>query len=233
MKSNIYHPVRPQLIIYDLDGTLIDSVHEIYTALNLAIQDTLQLSIELAQVQQWIGNGSLKLVERALAHLTNGTAPDKALFEHCHSRFLYFYDLHLDQPSTLYPYTQELLAFVKSLGIPQAIATNKPQQFVPTILKNIGIYPYFDAIVGGNSLPKRKPDSLPLNYLCQRFYCAPQNALMIGDSSADALSAHAAGIPCWLVEQGYNQGSHLKELPSEQVFKDTHELFKYIHCHFG
>jgi phosphoglycolate phosphatase len=225
MKNN----ARPQLIIYDLDGTLIDSVHEIYSALNLAIQDTLQLSITLEQVRQWIGNGSLKLVERAMAHFSGHTAPDKSLFERCHQRFLHFYALNLDQPSTLYPYTQELLAFVKTLGIPQAIATNKPQQFVPAILKNIGIEHYFDAIVGGNSLPTKKPDPLPLNYLCQRFHCAPQNALMIGDSSADAGSAFAAQIPCWLLEQGYNQGSDLKQLPSQQVFKDTHELFKYMH----
>ncbi len=227
MKNN----ARPQLIIYDLDGTLIDSVHEIYAALNLAVQDTLQRNIALQHVRQWIGNGSIKLVERAVISLTGQSTPAKSLLEHCHQRFLHFYAQQLDQPSTLYPYTQELLSFVKSQGIAQAIATNKPQQFVPDILKNIGIYHYFDAIVGGNSLPQKKPDPLPLRYLCQRFYCAPQNTLMIGDSSADAASAFAAGIPCWLLEQGYNQGTDLKQLPSQKVFKDTHELFNYIHCH--
>lgn len=223
---------RPQLIIYDLDGTLIDSVPDIARALDLAVQTTLALTVTCDQVKPWIGNGSVTLVERAVSFLTDNPIPDTRLVDETHRQFLYFYSEHLDQPAAVYPGTLELLTLVKSQGIAQAIATNKPQQFVPAILKNAGLYPYVDAIVGGNSLPHKKPHPLPLTFLCNRFYCQPQNALMIGDSAADAASAFAAQVPCWLLEQGYSQGLDLKTLNAERVFKDTQALLAHFQQHF-
>ena len=220
----------PQLVIYDLDGTLIDSVPDIARALAQAVTDIAHhQGVEAEQVRLWVGNGSLMLVSRALDHL--GIAQKQR--DITHTRFLHHYGQHLSQGSKTYPGTYKLLQFFKARGVPQAIATNKPQQFVPPLLKHHGIYGFFDAIVGGNSLPTKKPSPLPLLVLCQRFYCSPTNALMIGDSQADAQSAQAANIPCWLLEQGYGQGINLHNLGAQRVFSTTQTMLNFVQASYN
>lgn len=222
----------PQLVIYDLDGTLIDSVPDIARSLNQALQEAGYKTVACAHVGLWIGNGSLMLVTRALTHLN---IPANIL-EAIHSRFLHHYnaqvkssDTNNAMPPKTFAGTHELMALFARHGIPQAVATNKPQQFVPGILKAEGLAPFVSAIVGGNSLPECKPSPMPLLSLCARFHCPPANAIMIGDSTADAKSAQNAGIPCWLIEQGYAQGADLHQLGAQSVFKNTQQLLEAVY----
>lgn len=215
---------KPHLIIYDLDGTLIDSAPDLHISLNLALETIPRASVTLAQVHTWIGNGSLKLVARALDYLRQDLEQDSQLLADTHQRFLWHYQHNLNSASRLYDGTKDLLSYIFQQGIPQGICTNKPQQFVPAIIRKLEIADYIKAIVGGNSLPERKPHPLPLEYLCRRFSCQPKNALMIGDSTSDIHSAQQAGIPCYLLEQGYAQGVNLHELGAERVFKNTQQL---------
>ena len=224
----------PQLVIYDLDGTLIDSVPDIAHAMNCALQALYDTQAPLATVSHWVGNGSLKLVSRALAFARHDqpraqqASHDDAALEELHQCFLDYYGQHLGTPSPVYDGTHALLAFFHGKGVPQAVATNKPQQFVPRLLKSTGLAPYISALVGGNSLPEKKPHPMPLQSLCRRFQCPPGNALMIGDSQSDALSASSAGIPCWLLEQGYAQGVKLNELGAEHLFANTQALLDHL-----
>lgn len=213
-----------QLVIFDLDGTLVDSVPDIAQGLNATLNELYTAHAPVSDVRQWVGQGSLMLVERAITALQQ----DPQTLTLAHARFLHHYQQSLNVGSQLYPGTNALLEHFKSLGIPQVICTNKPQQFVPDILKSLRIDTYFSAIIGGNSLRERKPSALPLEQLCQQFYCKPQNALMIGDSQADSQSAHAAGIPCWLLKQGYSQGVDLNTLPAERVFETTKDAVSYL-----
>ncbi|WP_053980071.1 HAD hydrolase-like protein [Marinagarivorans algicola] len=222
----------PQLVIYDLDGTLIDSVPSIALALNNTLQQALMPRVSEQQVRLWVGNGSLMLIRRALEALQ----ADLKQLDRIHQHFLDHYGRQVQSSpdaaassttSSTFAGTHELMALFKRHGVAQAIATNKPQQFVPAILSAEGLMPFVSAIVGGNSLPECKPSPLPLLTLCSRFHCPPSRALMIGDSTADAKSAQHAGIPCWLVEQGYAQGIDLQQLGAQSVFKDTRQLLHY------
>lgn len=203
-----------QLVIYDLDGTLIDSVPDLCRALCAALGDLHLPKVEIAQVQQWVGNGSLKLVERAI----NACGANERLLADAHTRFLSHYRAYLKTPSPMYDGVKSTLHTLWRRGIAQAIATNKPQQFVPALLNQLAIAHTIQAVVGGNTYPARKPDPLPLTALLARFQCPPENALMIGDSRSDAHSAAAANIRCWLLEQGYSQGEDLHALGAERVF---------------
>lgn len=222
--------ILPQLFIYDLDGTLIDSVPNISKAINLALQEAFSIQAPIGEVRTWVGNGSLKLAARALSFAQdpsdNSPASERALAA-LHHRFLHYYGQNINSPNPVFEGVHELLKLIHKTGTPQAVATNKPQQFVPSLLKNEGLAPYISAIVGGNSLPERKPHPLPLEYLCRRFHCQPSQAVMIGDSASDAISAKNAGIPCWLVEQGYSQGVDLQQLGAQEVFKDMQKLLGY------
>lgn len=203
-----------QLVIYDLDGTLIDSVPDLRNALCAMLKDIKLEPVDTAEVKHWIGNGSLKLVERALRARN---ASDTRLAD-AHNLFLAHYSAHLDTPSPMYDGVKHTLNTLWREGVAQAIATNKPQQFVPVLLKQLGISHTIAAIVGGNTYPSKKPDALSLTALLDRFQCPASCALMIGDSRSDARAAQAANIPCWLLEQGYSQGEDLHTLGAEKVF---------------
>lgn len=209
-----------QLVIYDLDGTLIDSVPDLCHALCTMLSDMQLEGVAVTEVQQWIGNGSLKLVERAL-HARGGS--DTQLPE-AHHLFLAHYRAHLHTPSPMYDGVKSTLTTLWQKGIAQAVATNKPQQFVPVLLNQLGIAHTIGAIVGGNTYATKKPDALPLTALLNRFQCPASHALMIGDSRSDALSAKAANIRCWLLEQGYSQGENLHALGAEHVFATFNDM---------
>lgn len=226
----------PQLFIYDLDGTLIDSVPSISQAINLALQETFAITAPEALVRSWVGNGSKMLASRAhtYAKQTLGEAATTShTLDALHHGFLHHYACHINSPNPVFEGVRTLLNRIDCAGIAQAIATNKPQQFVPALLKNAGLTPYVSAIVGGNSLPERKPHPMPLEYLCRRFNCQPHQAIMIGDSESDAMSAQRAGMPCWLVEQGYSQGIDLHKLGAQKVFKDMQVLLSHVETLFS
>lgn len=209
-----------QLVIYDLDGTLIDSVPDLCHALCAMLGDLKLEAVEISEVQQWIGNGSLKLVERAL----RARGGRDTQLSNAHNLFLAHYRAHLHHPSPMYDGVKNALTTLWQKGIAQAIATNKPQQFVPVLLTQLDIAHTIGAIVGGNTYPTKKPDALPLTALLNRFQCPVSHALMIGDSRSDALAAKAANIRCWLLEQGYSQGEVLHALGAERVFTTFNDM---------
>ena len=220
----------PQAIIFDLDGTLVDSVPDLSRALNEALADLAKttgaesLQVAAEQVRLWVGNGSRKLVERALLHLEVPIGQVDTV----HGYFLQRYEKCVCEESFLYKGVLELLKACQQLNLPMALVTNKPIGFVPALLNKLGIDEFFDVQLGGDSLAEKKPSGLPLLHAAQHLNVLPSRCLMVGDSAADRASAKHAGVPCVLLEQGYNQGQDLSLLQPEWLLKDVMSLLSEL-----
>lgn len=208
-------------VIFDLDGTLVDSVPDLALALNHALAQLSLPSVTEAQVRLWVGNGSRKLVERSLdAHNLNKDAHLESL----HRAFLTSYKQFLCADSKLYDGVKETLTGLSDKGIALGLVTNKPIAFVPELLKALNIEHFFQVIVGGDSLPEKKPSPLPLIHVASALGLATEKCLMVGDSRSDVVSAQGANMPCVLLEQGYNQGQDLRVLHADWLLADVREL---------
>ncbi len=223
----MFNEALPKAFVFDLDGTLVDSVPDLTWALNAALKEMQLPSVSEAQVRTWVGNGSVKLVQRAVFHLL-GEGAAVSVNTDLHDGFLKHYKTAVCQHSTLYPGVLALLAHIKQLALPMVLVTNKPFAFVPPLLKALGIEHYFSLMLGGDSLTEKKPSPEPLLHGAQHLQIAPQDCLMVGDSLADFQSARAANMPILLLEQGYNQGVNLANLEPDYLLADINQLIGLI-----
>ncbi|MBA6418455.1 phosphoglycolate phosphatase [Pseudomonas sp. 5Ae-yellow] len=195
----------PRLVMFDLDGTLMDSVPDLAAAVDqmLALRNRPPAGIE--RVRDWVGNGAAVLVRRALAddmqHAdVNDTEAQSALadFLRCyagdHSR------------TQLYPGAAELLAALQANGVKLALVTNKPERFLPELLTEKGLAGRFAWLVGGDTLPVQKPDPGALLWVMQQAGVSAGQSLFVGDSRNDVRAAKAAKVPVVAVSYGYNHG---------------------------
>jgi len=211
--------------IFDLDGTLVDSVPDITRAINLALKALKRPTCEEGDVRHWIGNGAKALVRRAVS---SGFRPTidvpQRLLEETHTQFLKYYSDTLCESSTLYPGVKETLAELKSIGYPLAIATNKPARFIAPICETLEINTFFSICVGGDSLPEKKPSPLPLAHLCHQLNKQAHHCIMVGDSKNDILAAKAAGMRSIGLTYGYNYGESISQYRPDWVFDDFSEI---------
>lgn len=211
-------------IIFDLDGTLVDSVPELAVALNHALQVLEFATVEEALVRSWVGNGSVKLVERALEHGANNTRENVSRL---HQQFLLSYEAVLSQKCVLYPGVKSLLTHLHQQEKTLVLLTNKPIQFVPELLIKMGVAHLFALVLGGDSLAQKKPHPLPLFHIMETLNVNSSQCLMVGDSRSDIVCAQQAGVDSVALLQGYNQGIDLATLEPTYVF-DTIESFGKI-----
>lgn len=212
--------LEAKLVIFDLDGTLVDSVPDLAVAVDNMLAHYQLPTAGLERVQHWVGNGSLKLVERALMHAQQHADNLSA----AHAVFLQAYTDTHHAYSRLYPAVPELLSALQARDIKMAIATNKPQQFILPILQAFNIAEYFDWIVGGDFLSVKKPDPYHLFYICEKAAMPPTDAIMVGDSRADIDAANAALMDNILLRQGYGQGMDLSSLGAMLILDDIAAL---------
>ena len=130
--------------------------------------------------------------------------------------------------TTLYPGVQEGLDALKSAGFPLVCVTNKSERFTLPLLAQMRLDGYFAIVVCGDTLPRRKPDPLPLTYACERLGVAPREMLMIGDSVNDAQAARAAGCPVFCVPYGYNEGADVRGLDVDAIVETLFDAAKLI-----
>ncbi|AKH69199.1 phosphoglycolate phosphatase [Spongiibacter sp. IMCC21906] len=195
-------------LLFDLDGTLIDSVPDLAAAVDASLEKHLYVPAGEKRIREWVGNGARKLVQRALAfaleieedRVTAGQV-DELL-----ASFFDFYAAATCERTCLYPGVLDSLEYWQQQGIAMACVTNKPERFSATILAGLKLDHYLPVLVGGDTLPQRKPDPAPLLLACERLGVAPENALMVGDSVNDVKAARAASIPVACVSYGYNHG---------------------------
>jgi phosphoglycolate phosphatase len=187
------------LLVFDLDGTLVDSAADLRAALNQMLRERGRPSLSLPQVKRMIGDGAAALVARALA-ASGGDPADAA---GALPRFIELYEADAVRLSRPYPAVPETLAALRRLGYRTAICTNKPQHATLTVLEGLGLLPLFDAVAGGDRFPVRKPDPGHLSGLIGALGARAEAAAMIGDSENDAAVARGAGLPLVLMRYGY------------------------------
>jgi phosphoglycolate phosphatase len=191
------------LAIFDLDGTLIDSIGDIHRAVNEMLVELGQVPLPLPEVRRMVGDGAGVLIDRVLAARPDARiAPPDAL-----ARYLTCYEADPLGLTTLYPGVPETLALLHDRGIRLALSTNKPERPSRAILEHFDLADHFERIVGGDSLPWRKPDRRMLDTIVEALGEATDAAVLIGDSEVDAETATAAGMGFILMSYGYRRGS--------------------------
>ncbi|HET7730692.1 MAG TPA: phosphoglycolate phosphatase [Usitatibacter sp.] len=203
-------------VIFDLDGTLVDSAGEIATALNRTLQELGRGSMARAEVESLIGKGVRSLVERALAR--NGGASERldAIVE----RFEAHYAQTVATQSVLFKGVQPGLTLLKEHGVPMGVVTNKPRFFTELLLEQLGVTRFFGSVVAGDDGFTRKPAGDMLVAAARQLACEPAATLMIGDSDNDVLAARNAGCPVWCVPYGYNEGRAPEALDCDRLVPD-------------
>ncbi len=201
--------VKPQAIIFDLDGTLIDSAPDILAATNQMLAALGLPDASLAEVSAWIGNGSKKLVERALQNKYVefiDAESNKTFFTIAWENWNDAYRANVAQHTKVYDGVEACLTRCEQLAIPMALITNKPIEFTHSILRGLVWENRFELILGGDSLQQKKPAPEPLLHACAQLQVEPESALMVGDSKNDIQAARAANMPVIAVSYGYNHG---------------------------
>ncbi len=171
------------VLLFDLDGTLVDSAPDLALAVNQTLAKLDQTPFDENTIRGWVGNGALTLISRALSGSKNinpdlnNTLIDKAL-----AVFLAYYQDCVCNKSALYTGVKETLFSLKSRGYRLAIITNKPEDFITPILQTLGLIDLFELQLGGDSLPERKPHPMPLLKACKQLDVSVEQCVMIGDS---------------------------------------------------
>lgn len=197
-----------QAAAFDLDGTLVDSIPDLAASAN-AMRMELGLSeLPRETVQSYVGDGIGVLVHRALTDSRNGQA-EEALWQQGFTAFVRHYGANIANATRPYPQTEAGLGLLKSLGIPLAVVTNKSEMLAVKLLKDLNLDHYFSIVVGGDTLPERKPSPEPLRYVADVLGVECQNMLMVGDSHNDIIAAKAAGCVSVGVTFGYGDMQEL------------------------
>lgn len=187
------------LVIFDLDGTLVDSAAAIAEAVNRTLVDWKLRTYDVKTITDWVGEGSRQLITYAFKDAGSDADIDDVM-----PGFLKHYEeTALDGPA--YDGVVDTLKALHERGVRLAVCTNKNEEFVRPLLEVRGMLPYIDDIVGGNTLPERKPSGVPLKYLAGKAGVPLDRVLMVGDSESDVLSAKDAGVAVAMVSYGYRK----------------------------
>lgn len=210
-----------KLLIFDLDGTLINSIPDLALAINKML-DSLELEpIPFETIKNFIGNGAKTLVSRSLSFTNQNNSEE--LFEFAFPKFMDFYKNNPCEKTLLYPGVNDTLQYLKDEDYKMVICTNKPVDFVEPILEKLEIKKYFDSWIGENSLDEKKPSAVPLNHLADQANIPIENCLMIGDSKNDILAANNAKMESVGITYGYNYNEDITKYNPTVVLNDfTH-----------
>ncbi|QGU33818.1 phosphoglycolate phosphatase [Thermochromatium tepidum] len=215
--------LQPKMILIDLDGTLVDSVPDLAYCVDAMLARLGRPARGEAAVRTWVGNGVERLVRRALSGRLDGE-PDEADYQRAYPIFLELYAENTCNRSALYPGVREGLEFLREAGYPLGCVTNKAARFTEPLLQQLGIRDFFSIVISGDSLPRQKPDPLPLIHAAGHFGVKPEESLMIGDSVSDVTAARAAGFRIICTSYGYNHGIDIRESDPDIVIDSFIEL---------
>lgn len=216
---------RISTFIFDLDGTLVDSVPDLAHALNATLHDMGLPNYPETTIRHWVGNGARMLVERGLSGSTSiSHGQSNAQVGAALDKFLAHYRALVCQYSALYNGVFDTLATLKRKQYNLALVTNKPEEFIPPILNAYSLNDMFLVTVGGDSLPEKKPSPLPLLYVSDTLNVNPEACIMVGDSKNDIQAAKAANMRCVGLTYGYNYGEDIAIHEPDWVFNCFSQL---------
>jgi phosphoglycolate phosphatase len=213
----------PELVLLDLDGTLVDSIPDLAWSVNKTLLELSLPERELHSIRNWVGNGLEKLLHRSLTNDFNGEA-EATLFEKASSLFMSVYSQNMCNLSTCYPGVREGIDHLKEKNIKLGCVTNKRGQFVGPILEKLGLMNDMSIVIAGDTLAKKKPDPLPLLHAASHFNKDPKQSLMVGDSESDVKAARAANFQIVCVSYGYNHGRDIHETKPDAVIDSIADL---------
>ena len=211
-------------VIFDLDGTLVDTAGEIAVALNATFADAGLPALTGAAVEALIGRGVRSMVERALAQ---AGAAGRDLDEMV-GRFEGHYAAVVGTRAELFPGAMRGLRRLEAAGYRMSVVTNKPRYFTERLLARLEVDRMFAGVVAGDDGIRRKPHGDMLVEACRRMDAAPENALMIGDSDNDVVAARAAGCTVWCVPYGYNEGRPPDTLACDRLVATLEEAAELL-----
>lgn len=215
------------LILFDLDGTLIETAPEIADAVNDTLVQFDRAPVTQQQVNDWIGHGTRELLIQALAFTGQTTADavrQSDAFKPIEQVFGQHYQARCGTRSHLYPHVRETLQALRVAGVKLVVVTNKEGRYTQTVLDAHQMTPLFDRVVSGDTLPVKKPNPAAIDDCLQRFGVARERALFVGDSSIDVATARNAGITVWALPYGYNMGQPIESCHPDRVIPDFSAL---------
>ncbi len=198
----------PKLVLFDLDGTMVDSVPDLSFSLDRTLETLGIKPRGIESARRWVGNGVERLVKRGLTDDLN-KEPDPELFQKAIVLFRRIYSENTSQRSTVYPGVFRGLKYLERQGVHRACVTNKAEQFTRPLLEALGLAPYMELTICGDTLPKSKPDPMPLLHASAFFSADTAECIMVGDSVHDVQAAKAAGYKSVAVPYGYNHGNDI------------------------
>lgn len=207
-----------ELLLFDLDGTLVDSAFDLYRAMNMSLKVLNLPLVTEQQVRTWIGKGTALFCQSTLEYLTGEVDPRQ------HSQLLAtFLEIYNAEPCVDTQPFQGVLPFLqwaKGQQKKMICVTNKPEQPARAILDTLGMHDYFIDVIGGDRFEKRKPDPIQLLYCVDEYQLEKSQVLMFGDSSNDVEASRRAGIDCIVVRYGYNHGEDIADCLPQEVVDD-------------
>lgn len=212
-------------VLFDLDGTLLDTAGDISLALRRAMAEHGWPAVPEADVRRMIGRGAPTLVTRAAT--SQGRTLEPALHAAVLDRFFHHYGaLQTDDEVAAEPYpgARDAVHRVHAAGLKVAVVTNKQQVFAVGLLRRMGFIEAVDLVVGGDTCERRKPDPQPIQHACQVLGVSLAETLMVGDSVNDVSAARAAGVPVVCVPYGYNEGNDPRTLDCDALVDTLAEL---------
>ena len=215
------------LVMFDLDGTLMETASELSDALNDTLADLGCAPVAETRVGDWIGNGTAELLIRGLAEST-GQAPQSLRGSELARRALALFDLHYERRcgtrSRLYPQAVQVLQWLRARSVRLAVVTNKDGRFTRRLLDSHRLTSLLDLVVAGDTVARKKPAPDGIAHCLAQLQVAATRALFVGDSAVDVASARNAGVAVWAVPDGYNQGLPIASARPDRVIQGLADL---------
>jgi phosphoglycolate phosphatase len=214
---------RPEMVLIDVDGTLVDSVPDLAYCVDAMMSELGMPERGEKRVRHWVGNGVERLVKRALVNQLDGE-PDEALFSKALPVFEALYRENTSKRSRLYQGVKEALDFLKTTGVRLGCVTNKASQFTLPLLQDLGVHDYFEIIICGDMVERKKPDPMPLLQAAEQLETEAKASMMLGDSMSDVNAARAAGFQIVCMSYGYNHGEDIRDYDPDAVIDSMAEI---------
>ena len=219
-------PIRAKAVVVDLDGTMLDTIGDLASAANATRIELGFAPLDPEFIKTFVGKGIVNLVSRTLTDGRGGL--EQAALDQGVAVFERHYALCLAETTRAYPGVEQGLRAMRDKGLRLGCITNKAARFTHPLLEQTGLAGYFEIVLAGDTLARKKPDPLPLLHAAEFFKVQPHELLLIGDSVNDVQAAHAAGCPVFVVPYGYNEGQDIRTQNYEALIAGLDEAANLI-----